>query len=134
MFLKKLKEPEEVDFDFEDEDEDEDLYTKEEFEKNVSKGKSFIKIADGFYQFAREECDMEWYITLALKGVKLKKHEDLAFSIGKKVLIKMNQTSSEYWPIKLLEELSEELIHFKDREGEADRLAAKYGKQIRRKL
>lgn len=133
LFLKKLKKPEKVDCDFEDDDEDEELYTKEEFEKNVSKGKSFIKISDGFYQFAREECDMEWYITLALKGIKLKKHEDLAFSIGEEVLVKMKQTPSEYWPIKLLEELSEELIHFKNGEREADHLAAKYGKQIRKK-
>ena len=66
--------------------------------------------------------------------MKLKKHEDLGFSIGKEVLVKMRQTSSEYWPIKLLEELSEELIHFKNGEREADRLAAKYGKKIRKKL
>lgn len=74
------------------------------------------------------------WLTLALKGVKLKKHEDLAFSIGEEVLVKMKQTSSEYWPIKLLEELSRELIHFKNGEREADRLAAKYGKKIRKKL
>ncbi len=132
LFLKKLKEPEEVDF--EDEDEDEDLYTKEEFEKNVSKGKSFIKIADGFYQFAREECDMEWYITLALKGIKLKKFERLAVSIGKSTLVKMDNVPSEKWPINLLLELSEVMINYKGYEDDFDYLVVKYGKKIRKKL
>lgn len=133
LFLKKLKEPEEDDFEVDD-DEDDIVYTKEEFEKNISKGKSFIDIANGFYQFAREECDIEWFVNLALQAVKLRKMEELPFSIGEEVLFKMKQVPSENWPIKLLQKLAEELINFKGREGNFDYLAVRYGKQIRRKL
>ncbi|WP_299514191.1 SMI1/KNR4 family protein [uncultured Rummeliibacillus sp.] len=135
LFLKKLKQPEEDDFEFDlEDDEDEIVYTKEEFEKNISKGKSYVEISNGFYQFAREECDMEWFIKLALQAIKLKKFERLPISIGEHVLMKMNKVPSEKWPINLLTELAESMINFKGYEGDFDYLAVKYGKQIRRKL
>lgn len=135
LFLKKLKQPEEDDFEFDlEDDEDEIVYTKEEFEKNISKGKSYVEISNGFYQFAREECDMEWFIKLALQAIKLKKFERLPISIGEHVLMKMNKVPSEKWPINLLTELAESMINFKGYEGDFDYLTVKYGKQIRRKL
>lgn len=136
LFLKKLEKPEEDDFDIEYEDDDEDdiIYTKEEFEQLVKEGKSDIEIANCFYQFASMDCDISWFVELAIKAMKAKITDDLPYGIGEEVLTKLNETPKEDWPIELLDELANEFIGFVDSNGFANPGVIKYGKKIKRKI
>lgn len=136
LFLKKLEKPEEDDFEIEYDDDDEDdiIYTKEEFEQLVKEGNSDIEIANCFYQFASMDCDISWFVKLAIKAMKAKIADDLPYRIGEDLLTKLNEISKEDWPIELLDELANEFISFVDSNGFANPGVIKYGNKIRRKI
>jgi len=129
LFLKKLNNPEDDDIGLELSDFD-ILYTKEEFEKLIETKASYIEIGNGFSQYARIEGDFQWYITLAMKALKIKKFEMLPYAIGDEVLYKMNHEPRETWPIELLNELAEGFNRFTHAVDEDIR---KYGNKIRNK-
>jgi len=132
-FVKKLQEPEEIDFDDED-DEDDHIYTKEEFEKLMEKGKSYVDIANCFDQFAEEKGDLEWFIKMALRGIDKKHLDTLSWTIGESVLVKLKNDAGEDWPTEQLNELAEKLINFKDTDGLLDSYTAKFGRKLQNKL
>lgn len=130
LFLKKLTNPEEDEIDLELSDFD-ILYTKEEFEQLIEKKKSYVAIADGFSQYSRKKGDFEWYITLAMKALKIKKFDMLPYEIGEQVLYKMNHEPSSTWPIELLSELAEVFDGFTHI---LETAIKKYGNKIRNKI
>ena len=136
LFLKKLEKSEEDDFEIEYDDDDEDdiIYTKEEFEQLVKEGKSDIEIANCFYQFASMDCDISWFVELAIKTMKAKIADDLPYRIGEDLLTKLNETSEKDWPIELLDELANEFLGFVDSYNFADGEVIKYGNKIKRKI
>ncbi len=129
-FVKKLQVPEEID----DDDEDEDIYTKEEFEKLMKKGKSYVDLSNCFSQFAKEKGDLDWFVQMALRGMEYKHLDRLPWSIGRSVESKLGIEEKENWPMEDLNELANKLIDFKDENNFHDDVSTKYGRKIINKL
>lgn len=90
---------EDAEFPFERED-----MTEQQLTQYVLDGIEAQYIFNGFYQFARENCDMTWYISTALTALKNPASEQVPRRIVKEVLVKLKGTSYKKWPFPLLME------------------------------
>lgn len=133
-FLSGLKEPEP----WEDEDEDEEdfnrVYTKEELVKLIDEGTSHFDISAGLEQFAREKGDINWFINQSLNALNIQDIDDISWTVGECVLIKLKVEPKENWPINSLKEIVERLMGITEYEGVPDIIAQRLGKRIQKKI
>lgn len=100
---------EDAEFPFERED-----MTEQQLTQYVLDGTEAQYIFNGFYQFARENCDMTWYISTALIALKQPASEHVPARIAKEVLVKLKGTSYKKWPFSLLAEFIDILAQCED--------------------
>ncbi|GIN90187.1 hypothetical protein J22TS1_12380 [Siminovitchia terrae] len=133
-FLKNLKKPE---FDDADEDDDGDfdrVYTKEEVEEYIEEGTSHFDISAGLEQFAKEKGHMEWFIKQSLKTIEIEEIDDISWTVGESVLIKLRVEPRENWPIDSLQKIVDHLMAVTEYEGVSDIVAQRLGKRIQRNI
>lgn len=136
-FLKLLKEPEPFnDDEFEDDDEDDfdRVYTKKELEDYIQEGEDLFCISCGLEQFAKEPGDMEWFLNQCLKTINIEEFDDISWTVGEDVLIKLKTEPVENWPIETLEKVIDKIMASTFPEGTPDTIAQRLGKRIQRKL
>ena len=110
------------------------VYTKEEFEKNVHSSNDFVILADGFDQYADEDCDLTWYLLLVEKALYTKKIDRLEDTIADALLRKLKKCPEEGWPKDLLNTITDILISPKISKDSFDQYAIKAGKKIKKML
>lgn len=135
-FIKKLRKPEEIEMD-DDEDDDEDwdrIYTKDDVEQAIQEGKSLFDISAGLEQFAKEEGDMDWFLKQCFRTLGIEEFEDIAWTVGRIVLIKLKTEPKKNWPLAEFQKMADHLMNEKDEYGLPDDFSERLGKRIQRKI
>ncbi|GIN19414.1 SMI1/KNR4 family protein [Siminovitchia fordii] len=133
-FLKKLKKSEFVDDEDDDDEEFNRVYTKEELEEYIEEGSSHFDISAGLEQFAKEKGNMDWFIKQSLKTIEIEEIDDISWTVGEYVLLKLRVEPRENWPIDSLQKIVDHLMAVTEYEGVPDEIAQRLGKRIKRKI
>ncbi|MBD8006815.1 hypothetical protein [Bacillus norwichensis] len=77
---------------------------------------------------------MEWFLKQSLKAINIEGIEDISWTVGECVLIKLRVGPRENWPADSLQKIVDRLMAVTEYEGVPDIVAQRLGKRIQRNI
>lgn len=77
---------------------------------------------------------MDWFIKQSLKTIEIEEIDDISWTVGEFVLLKLRVEPRENWPIDSLQKIVDHLMAVTEYEGVPDEIAQRLGKRIKRKI